>query len=142
MVTINISGKEYELFYNTKAMLAIEKRCGDMSKFAEWLTGNGIKEQTEKIVQVLIDLINGAIYKHNAEIFWGFVHGEQKKFIEPAQESEFYEMILCLADRKQLQSYESAIVTAMNGGTAVILPEGVPEPDPDLLDVESKKKES
>lgn len=130
---ITISGKEFELYYSTKAMLDVEKRCGDTSKLKEWLGGASTAgESFKRISGVLTDLINGAVYKHNADISLGLCSGEKQTFFTDEQ-------IIVLLSPAELIKYKDAIYGAINAGLDYEIPEGITEPDPDLADVESEK---
>lgn len=145
MADITILGQKYELFYNTKAMLDIETLCGNISKFGEWLyredenkdlNGNLVVTSAlvERTAEVLAILINGGIFKKNAEIALGAKDGEKQNFVNS-------DILLAVMSPNEIISAQALIVTAMTGGQNFKLPEGVPEPDPDLADVESEKKD-
>lgn len=145
MVTINIAGKEYELFYNTKALIEIEKLCGSVSKLGEWLyreeenkddNGNLIitSSLVERIAEVLAILVNGGIFKTNCEISMGLQDGTKQNFINS-------DVLMAVMSPNEIIANQTLIITVISGGQKFELPEGVPEPDPDLLDVESEKKE-
>ena len=138
-VTITISEKEFELYCSTKAIMDIEKRTGtSFSKISEWL-GSDTEETDPDVVGILrkvsgiiTDLINGGIFKHNCEIVLGLKDGDKKAFMDDG----ILEGILSIAE---LTNYRSKIYEAFNMGMDFDKPEGMPEADPDLADVESEK---
>lgn len=130
---ITLCGKEFELYYSTKAMLDVEKRCGDTNKLNEWLKEDGTTAQIlSKLSGILTDLANGAIFKHNSEVTLGLIDEPKKKFVDD-------ELMLSLLTPADLLKAKEAIYSAINSGMSFEVPEGVPEPDPDLADVESEK---
>ena len=131
--TFSLGGKPIKLYYSTKAMLDIEKRCEDTSKLGEWLQQEGTTGETiTKIAGILTDLANGAVYKHNAEVALGLSNEEKKDFYDV----ETFSMLLTPADFLEAKE---AIFSAINKGMKYEIPEGAPEPDPDLAEVESEK---
>lgn len=144
MVTINLLGKDIELYYNTKAMLDISKRCGSLENLFEWLNirnSNGNNENNlnhseliSKYAGLLCDLANGGVYKHNCEIAFGLKDGEMQKFYTD-------DIFLCLISPNQILRYQEAFFRALNEGSEFSMPESMQneEPDPDLAEVESEK---
>ena len=130
---INLRGKEIELYYSTKAMIDIEKRCGETSDLGNWLAEKSTTGGTlAKIAGLLTDLANGAVFKHNAEIALGMIDGEKRKFYD----DETFFSLLTPAD---LLMAKETIFSVINDGMSYETPEGIPEPDPDLAEVESEK---
>lgn len=131
---INLRDKEIELYYSTKTMLDLEKRCGDTKSIGDWLSEEGAStgETLAKFAGIITDLANGAVFKHNAEIALGMVDGEKQ---------EFYceEIIVSLLTPADLIKAKETIFGAINDGMSYETPEGIPEPDPDLAEVESEK---
>ena len=131
---INLRGKEIELYYSTKAMLDLEKRCGDTKSIGDWLSEEGAStgETLAKFAGILTDLANGAVFKHNAEIALGLIDGEKRKFYD----DETFFSLLTPAD---LLTAKETIFSVINDGMNYETPEGIPEPDPELAEVESEK---
>lgn len=134
MNKIKISGKEFELYYSTKTMLDVEKRCGDLVNLGEWLRDGTSGEIMKKTSGLVTDLINGAVFKHNADIALGLIEGEKRNFVT----DDIIEAALRPAD---IGVYQEMIFSTMNEGVAFEKPEGIPDADPDLMDVESEKNE-
>lgn len=144
MVTINLLGKDIELYYNTKAMMDISKRCGSLDNLFEWLNISNYNDNNEnnfnrselisKYAGLLCDLANGGVYKHNCEIEFGLKDGEKQKFYTD-------DVFLCLISPNQILRYQEAFFRALNEGSEVSIPESMQseEPDPDLAEVESEK---
>lgn len=136
-ITIELFGNSYELYYSTKTMLDVEKRCESIEKLGDWLQEGKNEERQRKLMLVLIDMINGGIYKHNCEVALGLSTEEKKNFMS----DDMADMLMGILSVKQINSYQSLILKAMNDGEEVQIPAGVPEPDPDLADVQSEKNE-
>lgn len=131
---INLGNKKIELYYSTKAMLDLEKRCGDTKSIGDWLSDKGAStgETLAKFAGILTDLANGAVFKHNAEIALGMVDGEKQKFYDETT-------IASLLTPADLITAKETIFGVINDGMSYETPEGIPEPDPDLAEVESEK---
>lgn len=130
---IELNGRKIELYYSTKAMLDVEKRCGDTNKLNEWLKEDGTTAQIlSRLSGILTDLANGAVFKHNSEVALGLTDEPKKKFVDD-------ELMLSLLTPADLIKAKEAIYAAINDGMSFEVPEGIPEPDPDLADVESEK---
>lgn len=132
MTVIGIREIEFELYYNTKAMIDISAHCNGIENLAEWLGVDEPASRIERICIMLADLINGGIFKHNAEIELGVKQGEKKKFINS-------ETIMSLVNPAQMAQYELSIYEALNAGMHFEKPDGLEEEDPDLAEVESEK---
>ena len=131
---IKLGNYEIELFYSTKAMLDLEKRCGDTKSIGDWLSEEEAStgETLAKFAGIITDLANGAVFKHNAEIALGMVDGEKQKFYDETT-------IASLLTPADLIKAKETIFGAINDGMSYETPEGIPEPDPDLAEVESEK---
>ena len=131
---INLGNKKIELYYSTKAMLDLEKRCGDTKSIGDWLSDEEAStgETLAKFAGILTDLANGAVFKHNAEIALGMVDGEKQKFYDETT-------IASLLTPADLITAKETIFGVINDGMSYETPEGIPEPDPDLAEVESEK---
>lgn len=130
---IKLGSKDIELYYSTKAMLDIEKRCGDTKNIGEWLAVEGSTGETlAKFAGILTDLANGAVFKHNAEVSLGMIDGEKQKFYDETT-------ISALLTPADLITAKETIFGVINDGMSYETPEGIPEPDPDLAEVESEK---
>lgn len=130
---IELNGRKIELYYSTKAMLDIEKRCGNIAELNDWMKGDGTVSQILiRLSGVLTDLANGAIFKHNSEVALGLIDEPKKKFVDD-------DLMLSLLTPTDLITAKNAIYAAINDGMSFEVPEGIPEPDPDLADVESEK---
>lgn len=132
MSKVTINGVDFELYYNLKAQRAISDRSGDLRNLTEWLNHENVAIQLERVTNVLTDLINGAVYKHNCEIALGMKQGEKRNFIED-------DVLLCLINPHELGEYSEALWAAMgegadfdDGGTST------DEQDPDLAAVPSE----
>ena len=141
MITVTLAGKEFPLYFSTKTMIDMEKRIGaPISKISDWYGYDDTDAAEEvntseiliKTTGLLCDLINGGIYKHNCEIVLGLADGEKKPFVT---EEAISGAISC-AD---ILGYQSKIFAAINEGMHYEKPEGMPESDPDLADVDSEK---
>lgn len=131
--TIMLSGKEIELYCSTKAMLDIEKRCGEISDLNKWLEADATTgAKLARVAEILTDLANGAIYKHNADISLGLIDGEKKRFLTD-------DTLISIITPADLIKAKDALYSAINKGMKYEVPEGLPEPDPDLAEVESEK---
>lgn len=130
---IELNGRKIELYYSTKAMLDIEKRCGNIAELNEWMKGDGTLSQILiRLSGILTDLANGTIFKHNSEVTLGLIDEPKKKFVDD-------DLMLSLLTPTDLITAKNAIYAAINDGMNFEVPEGIPEPDPDLADVESEK---
>lgn len=131
---INLRGKEIELYYSTKAMLDLEKRCGDTASIGDWLSEEEAStgETIAKFAGILTDLANGAVFKHNAEIALGMADGEKQKFYDETT-------IASLLTPGDLIKAKETFFGVISDGMSYETPEGIPEPDPDLAEVESEK---
>lgn len=134
MITINLLGKDIELFYNTKALIDIGNRCGNISGLADWLrTDENTAERVAKYAGLLCDLANGGVYKHNCEITLGLKSGEKKDFYTD-------DMFLCLIHPNEFMQYHNLIFEALADGMKVDSATNEQNTnDPDLMDVESEK---
>lgn len=80
--TVEIGGTEFEICYNTKAMTELEKICDNLSNIGEWLNDSGTdSEKFKKLCNVITILINGAVFRHNAEIVLGLANGEKSRLL-------------------------------------------------------------
>ncbi len=132
MQKIKLSGKEYGLYYSTKAMLDIEKRCGDIAEIKEWLSSGTKGETFRKLAEVITDLINGEVFRHNSDIALGLCDGEKLPYMDE-------ENVINIMSPADIRKYENAVFSSIVEGMKVDFPEGIDEPDPDLADVESEK---
>ena len=136
MVTVNLGGREWPLYYNTKAMRDIEKRCGALTALADWMNEGGVADRIERVGMIIADLINGGIYKANAEIALGLADGEKQSFVDPAA-------IAALIDPHALADCTGKIYAAFGADIPPEIPEGIvlTEEDPDLAEVEAARRE-
>lgn len=136
-VTYEIGGKEFELYYNVKAMREIEKACGSIDKMYDWMQEGTVIDQLEKTVKVFQILINGGTYKHNCEITLGMKQGEKKPFF-------IADELSCLFSVEDLPSMNEKLFEAMGGEIALETPDVIQteEEDPDLALVDSYRKET
>lgn len=137
MQTINISGVEFEAYYNVKAQMDIAKRCGGLKNLSKWIGENDEPaEIAAKVLGVITSLINGAVYKHNCEIAFGMKQGDKKEFIDD-------DVLLCIADISKLEEYMNDMYRVMNGGAEFVVPDDVQteerDPDLDFVPSESEK---
>ena len=136
-VTYTIAGKEFELYYNVKAMREIEQVCGDISNMYEWMTEGSTIDQLDRTVKIFQILVNGGTYKHNCEIALGMKDGEKRPFFTG---DEF----TCLFSVDDLPEITQKLVEAMGGEIQIDTPEVVQaeQEDPDLAEVESYRKQA
>lgn len=136
-VTYTIAGKEFELYYNVKAMREIEQTCGDISKMYEWMLEGSTIEQLYRTVKIFQILVNGGTYKHNCEIALGMKDGEKRPFFT---DDEF----ACLFSTSDIPKITEKLIEAMGGEIPIETPDAVQaeQEDPDLAEVESYRKES
>lgn len=134
MSRINLNGKNIELYYNTKAMLDIDKRCGNLENLGEWLADGSRAKIIEKYACIICDLANGGVYKHNCEVELGLKDGEKQKFYT----DDFF---LCLISPNKIMTYNKDVFDAINEGLEFEIPENIQsgETDLDLAEVESEK---
>lgn len=137
--TINISGKEFELFFSVSAMVKIGERCGgDFDRLGDWLSEAGTTAETVKrFGGVLTDLINGAIIKRNADKALGLADGEREPHIPE-------EVICAILSPAELIDYKQEIFAALNNGADFEVPEGVTieEKDADLKEMEEERRKN
>jgi len=132
--TVEIGGNEFEICYNTKAMTELEKICDNLSNVGEWLNDSGTdSEKFKKICNVITILINGAVFRHNAEIAIGLAEGEKKPSIE-------YEDLMCIITPAEALKVAENVFKCINESISFKAPDGE-ETDPDLLETESEKKD-
>ena len=136
MTQIEIAGKKIDLMYNTKAMIGLSKRCGwNLEDLASWLDGKNSTETVEKYSQLICELANGAIFRHNKEVEFGLVDGEKQKFYD----DDFF---LAMIEPHMLPDFQNAVFGAISGGTDFTVPDGmkVQEHDIDLEEIEKERK--
>lgn len=136
MTHIEIAGKKIDLMYNTKAMIGLSKRCGgNLEDLAAWLDGKNSTETVEKYSQLICELANGAIFRHNKEVEFGLVDGEKQKFYD----DDFF---LAMIEPHMLPDFQNAVFGAISGGTDFTVPDGmkVQEHDIDLEEIEKERK--
>lgn len=132
---IEIDGKKYELYFSTWALVSISKRCGgDIDNLGDWLGKGKTVEMLLKFSNVLSDLANGAVIKHNADIALGLEQGEKK----PVFPDDYFINIMQVSD---IMKYREEIFRTLNMGTDYEVPEGVEvqEKDADLAELEHEK---
>lgn len=136
MTQIEIAGKKIDLMYNTKAMIGLSKRCGgNLEDLASWLDGKNSTETVEKYSQLICELANGAVFRHNKEVEFGLVDGEKQKFYD----DDFF---LAMIEPHMLPDFQNAVFGAISGGTDFTVPDGmkVQEHDIDLEEIEKERK--
>ena len=136
MTQIEIAGKKIDLMYNTKAMIGLSKRCGgNLEDLASWLDGKNSTETVEKYSQLICELANGAVFRHNKEVEFGFIDGEKQKFYD----DDFF---LAMIEPHMLPDFQNAVFGAISGGTDFTVPDGmkVQEHDIDLEEIEKERK--
>ena len=131
MYTVSINNKEFPVFFNLKAMKDVEDICGGLENLGDYLKDKSSYEAIEVYAKLLTSLINGAIYKHNAEITLGIEQGEKKNFVSVGD-------IGSLIQISDFSRYQDEIYTCINGDMKVEV-ETTEEIDPDLAYVESEK---
>lgn len=133
MNKVNLGGIEVELYFNVKAMMSIAERCGgDISDIGEWMSGGSTVDTLEKVSQLVTDLANGAVFKHNSEIALGISDGEKKPFL-------CAEDVMALVDIASISELKSTIFDTIAGGSKFEVPESIKlqEKDEDLEEIEA-----
>lgn len=132
---VELGGKEFEICYNTKAMVELEKICDNLSNIGEWINNaDSDSKKFTKLCNLVTTVINGAIYRHNTEIILGLKEGEKKPFVDD-------ELIACIATPAELLKASETVFDCIGTSIRFRMPDGAPEPDPDLLETESEKKD-
>lgn len=135
MEQIKIGKLTVDLYFNVVAANRIAERCGgDIGKIGEKMEGMSEAEAIDFICDMLCDLANGAVVKHNAEITLGLATGEPKAEYTP-------DIFKAIVDPHALTSMVNVIMATINGGSEFVAPENVnlPEEDIDLMELEAEK---
>lgn len=136
MTHIEIAGKKIDLMYNTKAMIGLSERCGgNLEDLANWLDGKNSTETVKRYSQIICELANGAVFRHNKEVEFGLINGEKQKFYD----DDFF---LAMIEPHMLPNFQDAVFGAISGGTEFTVPDGVKvqEHDIDLEEIEKERK--
>ena len=134
MEQIKIGKLTVDLYFNVVAANRIAERCGgDIGKISEKMESMKQTEAIDFICDMLCDLANGAVVKHNAEITLGLATGEPKPEYTP-------DIFKAIVDPSALTSMVNVITVTINGGSEFVAPENVnlPEEDIDLMELEAE----
>ena len=135
MQTIEILGKEYELFCSTSTAYRIAETCGGISNMGKWLKqgdnpDDNLDDNPEKtnptgttiavmrVAQIIAILIDGAVQRNNYGIMHGLIEGQKAETIG-------YNGIINILTPGEIISCRDKIFMAVAEGMAYEIPEGV-----------------
>lgn len=127
MQTIEILGKEYELFCSTAATYRIAETCGGVGNIAKWIKqGDGPEDtrQTEtasvvmRVAQIITILIEGAVQRNVYGVAHGLIEGKIQKDID-------YDGIINILSPGEIINCRDKIFLTVAEGMTYEIPEGV-----------------